>query len=267
MKHKLGLIGCGVLGGIISEKTSFILKDDYEFIGVVNRDFNKAEDFSKNLNCKACENIDELIKLRPDYIIEAASTNCLKDVAVKILENGINLIVLSVGAFADSDFYNICKKTAKGNKSRIYIASGAVGGFDVLKTATLIEETQVSIETKKAPASLNGAPCLNGRNLSETETEEVFNGTAANAISAFPKNINVAVATALATTGCENTKVIIKSVPGMKSNLHCINLVGETVKVKVEIESKPSKENPKSSTLAALSVVSLLEKLSSPIVF
>ena len=37
----------------------------------------------------------------------------------------------------------------------------------------------------------------------------------------------------------------------MKSNKHKIQLVGDTVKVTVEIESIPSPNNPKSSTLAA----------------
>jgi aspartate dehydrogenase len=183
------------------------------------------------------------------------------------LENKINLIVLSVGAFADEIFFKKVEETARASNSRVHLASGAVGGFDVLNSAILMENSSVEIITKKSPNSLNGAPFLKGRELSQDTMEEVFTGTAKEAIEVFPNNINVAVATALATVGVDNTKVIITSVPGMKSNTHSIKLKGDTVKVLIEIESSPSADNPKSSTLAAYSVISLLKKLVSPIIF
>ncbi len=67
--------------------------------------------------------------------------------------------------------------------------------------------------------------------------------------------MNVAVTTALATTGVENTKVSINSIPGFESNKHEIKLVGETISINVIVETKPSKDNPKSSALAAYSVI------------
>lgn len=75
------------------------------------------------------------------------------------------------------------------------------------------------------------------------------------------------MATALSSVGVDKTKVVIRSVPGMKSNRHSIRLEGDTVSVLVDIESKPSPENPKSSTLAAWSVISLLKRMASPITF
>lgn len=53
----------------------------------------------------------------------------------------------------------------------------------------------------------------------------------------------------------------------MRSNKHRIELAGDTVQVTVEIESTPSEENPKSSTLAAYSVIALLRNMVSPISF
>ena len=123
------------------------------------------------------------------------------------------------------------------------------------------------MELQQKPSSLNGAPFLEGRELSQDISEEVFTGTAKEAIEVFPKNINVAVATALATIGVNRTNVIIRSIPEIKSNKHTISLKGETVKVTVEIESIPSPDNPKSSSIAAWSVISLLERLVAPITF
>ena len=108
---------------------------------------------------------------------------------------------------------------------------------------------------------------MKGRKLSEEKAEEIFTGFAMEAIEHFPENVNVAVVTALATTGVENTKVSIISIPGFESNKHEIKLVGETISVNVIVETTPSKDNPKSSTLAAYSVISLLKNLVDPITF
>lgn len=266
-RYKVAIIGSGSLGSIIGKAIITQLHDDYEVIGVLSGRVENALKLANEINCKAYNKLDEMIKDKPDYIIEAASPNLVKDSAVKILENGINLVVLSVGAFADEIFYNKVEHTAKENNCRVHLTSGAVGGFDVLNSAMLMEGVIVGITTEKSPNSLNGAPFLEGRELSQDYIEQVFTGTAREAIEVFPKNINVSVATGLATTGVDNTNVVIRSVPGLKYNKHSIKLVGDTVKVIIEIESTPSPDNPKSSTLAAWSVVSLLKRLVSPISF
>lgn len=266
-KYRLGIIGSGSLGSIIGKYISKELHEDYEIVGILSGKIENAQKLSNEINCKAYKGLDDMIKDKPDYIIEAASPSVVKENAVKILENGINLIALSVGAFADGVFYKKAAQIAKENNCRVHLTSGAVGGFDVLSSAMLMEDVTVGITTEKSPNSLNGAPFLEGRELSQDDVEEVFTGTAKEAIEVFPKNVNVAVATGLATTGVDNTNIAIRSIPGMKSNKHNIKLVGNTVKVTVEIESIPSPDNPKSSTLAAWSVISLLKRLVAPITF
>lgn len=108
---------------------------------------------------------------------------------------------------------------------------------------------------------------MEGRVLSEENTEEIFSGSAKEAIKLFPKNVNVAVATALVTTGVEETKVAIRSIANRKSNKHIIKLTGETINVDLIIESTPSENSPKSSSLATYSVIALLKNLVSPITF
>lgn len=229
-KYTLAIMGSGSLGSIIGEVISTDLLEQYELLGVLSGRVENAVGLANKLNCKAYKDIDEMLLDKPDYVIEAASPSVIKNTAVKILENKTNLIVLSVGAFADEKFYAEVENTARENNCRVHMASGAVGGFDVLRSAMLMEDSSVSITTDKSPSSLKGAP-------------------------------------ALATIGVDDTKVAIRSVPGMKSNKHSIKLVGDTVKVTVEIDAKPSTDNPRSSTLAAWSVIALLKNLVSPITF
>lgn len=267
MKKKISIIGSGSLGSIVGKAIKSELASDYELLGVLSGNIVNALKLAKDLDCKAYENLQDMIDDRPDYIVEAASPNLIKDIGLEILENSINLIPLSVGAFADKEFYEIMKKAAIENSSRVHIPSGAVGGFDVLRSAMLMGETSVSISTEKSPESLNGAPFLKGRELPGEKEEAVFKGSAKEAIEAFPKNVNVAVATGLATVGVEDTLVKIKSIPGKKSNKHEIELIGENVQVNIIIEARPSKDNPKSSSLAAYSVIRVLKDLASPITF
>lgn len=266
-KYKLAIIGSGSLGSIIGKAVSRDLSEEYEILGVLSGKIENAIKLADEIGCKAYKTIDEIIDDKPDYIVEAASPDVFKAIGVKILENSINLIPLSIGALADKEFYKQVKETALETNCRVHLPSGAVGGLDVLRASMIMEDVEVSITTEKSPKSLNGAPFLKGRKLSEEKAEEIFSGFAMEAIEHFPENVNVAVATALATTGVDNARVSINSIPGFESNKHEIKLAGETINVTIIIETKPSKDNPKSSTLAGYSVISLLENLVSPIVF
>lgn len=244
-KFKLAIVGSGALSSIIGKFVTQVLSEDYEILGVLSREVENAKKLAIEIDCKAYNTISEVIYDKPDYVIEAANSEVFKEIGVEVLAHGIHIIPLSVGALADQDFYDAVKKAAVENGRRIYIPAGAVGGFDVLRASLLMEEVEVSITTEKAPNSLNGAPFLKGRILSEDQEEEIFSGTAEEAIEHFPENVNVAVATALATNGVQNTKVVVHSVPGFETNRHTIKLTGETVNVDIVIETKPSKENPK----------------------
>lgn len=88
----------------------------------------------------------------------------------------------------------------------------------------------------------------------------MFTGNAKQAIATFPRRVNVAVATSLATTGPEITGVTMHSVPGWVGDDHRITAEIEGVKAVVDIYSS-------TSAIAGWSVVSLLRNLASPVCF
>lgn len=96
--------------------------------------------------------------------------------------------------------------------------------------------------------------------MEDTEETEVFSGNAKEAIALFPTKVNVAVATALASTGPETTGVTITSVPGFVGDDHKITMETEGIKAVVDIYSSTAE-------MAGWSVVSLLRNISSPVVF
>lgn len=68
---------------------------------------------------------------------------------------GTSIVTLSIGALADDAFYREVSAVAKENGTRIYIASGATGGFDVLRTAALMGGRRRGFN-EKGPDALKG---------------------------------------------------------------------------------------------------------------
>ena len=87
-----------------------------------------------------CDDVDALLALEPEYIVETASVEAVRAMAVPVLKNGVNLVIISIGAFADLDFYEQVKAAAVEGGAKVHLASGAIGGFDVLQTVTLMAE-------------------------------------------------------------------------------------------------------------------------------
>ncbi|MBR5302964.1 MAG: DUF108 domain-containing protein [Clostridia bacterium] len=262
-KKTFGIAGCGFLGGIVANAYKMGLLEDYELIGVTSRSMSSAVPVSARCDCACCADIDALLAMKPDYIVETASVEFMRENAVKILSRGVSLIVISIGAFADPDFYEQAKAAAVKSGARIHLASGAIGGFDVLQTVTLMAHAQklsqtAGIETHTGCKGFIPTPVWDDSLLTEQKT--VFTGNARQAIATFPRRVNVAVATSLATTGPDVTNVTMHSVPNWQGDDHRITAEIDGVKAVVDIYSR-------TSAIAGWSVVALLRNLSSPVCF
>lgn len=259
-KKKFAIIGNGYLAGIIADAYRQGLLSEYELTAVLGRTAEKTRKLAEKAGCRACESLEELLETKPDYVAEAASVQAVRDDALRVLSSGADLIVLSIGAFADQEFYEQVRQCAAEHGTRVHIASGAVGGFDVLRTVSLMGQASAGIRTKKGPESLAGTPLFKEQLMTGTEESRVFSGNAKEAIGLLPTKVNVAVASSLATVGPEQTAVSIYSVPGMVGDDHKITAEAEGVKAVVDIYSS-------TSAIAGWSVVAVLRNLVSPIVF
>ena len=265
MKTKFGIVGCGFLGNIVADAWKNGLLEDYELVGVTSRSRSSSEATAEKTGCKVCDNIDELLAMEPEYIVETASVEAVRAIAVPVLRRGVDLIVISIGAFADLAFYEEVRQAAREGGAKVHLASGAIGGFDVLQTVTLMAQAQklsekAGIETHTGAKGFRNTPVWAEHLLTDTEKTTVFTGNAKEAIATFPRRVNVAVATSLATTGPEVTGVTMHSVPGWVGDDHRITAEIEGVKAVVDICSS-------TSAIAGWSVVALLRNLASPVCF
>jgi len=264
-KKKVGIVGCGHLGSIIAGAFRDGLLPDYELCGYLSRTREKAEKLAADCGGKVCTDLKDLLSLKPDFIAEAASVEAVRQIAVPVLSSGADLILLSIGALSDDSFYAGVLDTAAENGTKIYPASGAVGGFDVLRTVALMsrvsgKELSSCIHTQKGPESLRNTVLFRDALLKPGTECDVFSGNAREAIRLLPTKVNVAVAAALATAGPGKTRVQITSTEGFKGDDHCITAQTDGVKATVDIFSS-------TGDIAAFSVISLLQNLASPIVF
>jgi aspartate dehydrogenase len=87
----------------------------------------------------------------------------------------------------------------------------------------------------------------------------VFDGTAAEAVLGFPKNINVSAVLSLAGIGAKKTFVKIVTSPDYTLNTHEVEITGEFGRIVTKAENRPSRSNPKTSALAVFSAIAALE--------
>ena len=257
------IAGCGRLAGIVSEAVVKGLLPEYELVGVYSRTVAKAERIAGRMaeagkSCAVCTTADELLALKPDILVETASPAALREFAVPALKNGTSIVTLSTGALADDAFYREVCETAKENGTRIYIASGATGGFDVLRTAALMGKATARFYNEKGPDALKGTPVY--EEALQKEQKVVFTGNAVEAIRLFPTKVNVTVAASRASVGPEAMQVTIQSTPGFKGDTQRVEIRNDQVHAVVDVYSETAE-------IAGWSVVNTLLNIVSPVVF
>ena len=157
---RAAVIGCGALGTILV--TNFARAEGWTLTGVMARTKAHAEALAANAGCRAATTLEELLADKPDLVVEIAGIGAAKAYGEAVLEAGCDFVLVSAGALADADWKARMTETALRTGRRIHVASGAIGGFDVLRTAALMGVEEATFESTKSPKSLSGAPGLMG---------------------------------------------------------------------------------------------------------
>ncbi|MFD2368676.1 aspartate dehydrogenase [Brevibacillus sp. GCM10020057] len=251
---KIGLIGGGTVATFLAKS----INRDHKLPGnsveaVLLRKPDVAGEWECAYGVRAFTDVEAFLAAGIDIVVEAATVEAVRDYAELVISRGKDLVVISVGALVDQELYDRLSGLCRKLGTRIHLPSGAIGGLDVIQSAVILGQLdEVSLTTRKPPVSLLGR---------QVDAEEiVFTGTATEAISQFPKNINVAIVLSLAGLGCSQTRVTIVADPKATKNIHCIEAVGSFGKMSIRLENDPMPDNPKTSYLAALSVLSTLKK-------
>ncbi len=229
-------------------------------ISVACRDQVKARaNFAGFRSAPQIVDIPELAQA--DIVVEAAPSAIFERIALPALEAGRIFIPASAGALLPRMHL---AKLARNTGARIIVPTGALLGLDAVRAAAEGPIDSISIETRKPPMALIGAPYLerNGIDVMDlTRPLLVFDGNALDAAAGFPANVNVAAALALAGIGPIRTQVRIWADPAVSRNIHTIRVESDAARFTMTIENVPSNDNPKTGRLTALSLLACLRGL------
>lgn len=248
----VGIVGMGVIGRAIAHAVTHDMAG-VALAGVTVRDPAKAAGYRALPLASLIESAD--------LIVEAATQAALLEFGPTVLAGGRDLMVLSVGGLVG--VLNEWARLAEKNHCRILVPSGAIAGLDGVKGAREGAITSVTMETRKPPRGLAGAPWIEQKRIDleaiRSETL-IFEGPATEAVRAFPANVNVVAALSLAGIGPERTRIQIFAVPGLARNQHRITVEGEFGRLRIEVDNVPS-ENPRTGKLSYLSAIAMLREL------
>lgn len=240
---RVGVIGKGALGtrianGIANRKLSGLIlasvlpRSDYDFDAFLE-------------NC--------------DVVVEAAGRDAIETFGPTVVAKGRTLVVLSVGALVDESLF----ETLSNGPGQLIVSAGAIGGLDLLRSlqiSGLLES--VELNSRKRPSSLI-QPWMSSEIQSSLKAElreiEVFKGSARDAVMRFPSNANIAAALAISGIGFDRTTVSLLADPTITKTKHTVDIASKIGTYRFEFINEISQENPKSSQLAAYSVLAELE--------
>jgi aspartate dehydrogenase len=260
------IIGCGSIGSTLAKAVHDMPEVDKVYVTDQSKAFALHLTHSLEKAQYVDNDHDSLLRLigEVDLVVEAASQEAAKRYVPFVLENGVDIMVMSVGAFSDEVFQERCFTLAKKHRSRLYVPSGAICGTDGLHSASAAKITDVELITRKGPKGLKGAPGLKMRNIDVdklTEPTVVFEGNARDASVQFPKNLNVAATISLLGIGFDQTRVTIICDPAAERNSHTLIVKGDFGEMRAETQNVPSPMTPSTSYLAALSAVAALRRI------
>jgi aspartate dehydrogenase len=262
---KLGIIGEGAIGRYVRDRA---MERGYIIRAILlrpERIANRAPESDGVIRVASVQDFPDDI----DHVIDCAGHTALRSYGPDILRGGTDLTTVSLGALADEELLNNLQQAATEGGTTLHLASGAIGALDCLRAARVGGLQSVTYIGRKPPQSWKGSPADTKLDLDNLTTgaETHFDGSARDAATAYPKNANVAAAVALAGVGFDDTKVKLIADPGITENVHEIRATGDFGSFSFEIRGHSLPDNPSSSALAAMSVVSTLEQQSRNIVF
>lgn len=268
---RVAIVGVGAIGGYLAQAIHAGKAGQTSIVAVADVPQAQARLLEVARDCSCAWETDplRLPDHQPTIVIEAAAQQALKQYAIPLLERGVDLLAMSVGALAEPAFLSELEAVIRNTGRRLYVPSGAIGGLDILRAASIDGIEEARLITTKPPAGLRGAPYLDEHPVDLDAIRErtiLFRGSVADAVRGFPQNVNVAAILNLAAAGAKAISVDVVADPSSERNVHEIYARGTFGEMTLRVANVPSPDNPKTSHLACLSPLALLRRLSAQLV-
>ncbi len=256
---KIGIVGIGAIGSAVARALTGGNSIDGFTLDCIS-DPEPNQDFGV-LNT----DIKTLVE-RVDLIIECLPASEVCELAELVFDEDKDIIFISSAALLLNP--QLMDKLNQSN-SHAYLPSGALCGLDGVIAMKEMGIKLSKIASTKPPMGFAGAPYIVENNINLAAIDEItciFKGNALDASKGFPANVNVAATLSLAGIGAQNTLVEIWADPNAVGNAHEITVKSDYSTMTSRIENMPDPANPKSSVLAAQSIVATLRNMSNALI-
>jgi aspartate dehydrogenase len=126
---------------------------------------------------------------------------------------------------------------------------------------------EVEIVVRKQPEAWKGTPGERLVDLDRLESPAVlYEGRARDGAKAYPKNVNISAAVALAGIGLDRTRLKIVADPSIDSHVVEVHAKGAFGRFDFVEDVVPTADNPKTGVLVGMAVVKAIRQLTQPLV-
>jgi aspartate dehydrogenase len=265
-RRTVAVAGLGAIGGTVAAWLDRGEVDGCRLAAVAARDAAKAAAMvARYAHPVPVLPVGDRLAATADVLVDCVPAAAFRETVEPAIRHGRTVITVSGAALLDNmDLIDEARRTG----ARVILATGALLGLDAVRAAALGTIRSVRLVTRKPPASLATALYLAQRGISVenlTAPLRVFAGTAREGARAFPANVNVAAALALAGIGPDRTELEVWADPAMTRNTHRIAVDADSARFDMAIENVPSEDNPATGKITALSVLAALRDLAAPL--
>ena len=218
----LGLIGMGAIGLDVLEMIRTSLADRISVKAVLVRTPRTGPG-----DVPVTHDPERFLAHCFDAVLEGAGHAAVRDHGERILASGADLIVTSVGAFADDDLYRRCVDAAERTGARLIIPSAGIGALDTLSAAAVGGLDSVHMVVRKDPSAWYGTHAEEEHDLAGLAGPTViFEGTPREGALLYPQNVNISAAVSLAGLGLDRTRLTIIADPQIDTHVCEVHACG-----------------------------------------
>lgn len=238
-RKRIGIIGFGALGKTLAAHLES-MSNEVQLVGYINSNRSVSDEGRHVVS------LEQLLEARPDVIVECAGQHVLSECGLNVVRAGVDLVPASIGVLVDDQFRRGLLAEAYATGATVRLPSGAIIGIDGLAAAHHGGIRDVLYRGTMPPATLKAH--YKG-NLPESGL--VFSGSAREAVSLFPKNVNLTGTIAVAGLGFDDTRVEMIVDPTLTANVHELFVEGEFGEFHVQISGYRISASSPSSRIVA----------------
>ncbi|MGE0719127.1 MAG: aspartate dehydrogenase [Alphaproteobacteria bacterium] len=259
---RIGLIGLGAIGGDLVGRIAAGELGAVECAGVLVR-----RPRGDGAPPGTTHHPDRFFATRYDAIVEGAGHQAVRDHGERALRAGSDLLLTSVGALTDDALFDRLRAAATESGRRLVLPSAGIGALDILAAGAQGGLDRVTVTVRKDPSAWKGTAAETLVDLDRLAAPAViYEGPVRDGARAYPQNVNISAAAAIAGIGLDRTRLVIVADPTIAVHVVEIEAEGTFGRFAFREEVIPTADNPKTGRLVAMAVAKTVRQMASAVV-